>query len=114
MIHFFHLGSQLWFKDWYSYKKPGTRVKVWVKIQDAAFTPSRIGELLESSCRPGTGRGLHYKVSDLSQGEAFQLIRHDLGHDFRRLSKRARNAGIRHISRKGRERHDEHPRRKVS
>ena len=80
MIHFFYLGSQLWLKDRYSYKRPGTRVKVWAKIQDAAFTPSRIGELLESSCRSGTGRGLHYKVSDPSHKVGFQLIRDDLGY----------------------------------
>jgi protein associated with RNAse G/E len=40
---------------------------VWAEIQLHAFTSARIGEYLESTCRAGSGRGLHYRVSVLSR-----------------------------------------------
>jgi hypothetical protein len=63
MIHFIHLGTQLWQKDWLIYKKPGIRLDVWGEIQMHVFTSSRVGEFIESTCRRGTGRGLYYRVS---------------------------------------------------
>lgn len=45
------------------YEKPGIRVDVWAEIQLNAFTSARVGEFLESTCRAGSGRGLHYRVS---------------------------------------------------
>lgn len=64
MIHFVHLGTQLWRNDWHKYKRPGVRIEVWAEIQPHAFTSARVGEYLESTCRAGSGRGLHYRVSD--------------------------------------------------
>jgi hypothetical protein len=63
MIHFVHLGTQLWQNDWHKYERPGVRVEVWAEIQLHAFTAARVGEYLESTCRAGSGRGLHYRVS---------------------------------------------------
>ena len=63
MIHFVHLGTQLWQNDWHKYERPGVRVEVWAEIQLHAFTSARVGEYLESTCRAGSGRGLHYRVS---------------------------------------------------
>jgi hypothetical protein len=66
MIHFVHLGTQLWQNDWHKYERPGIRIEVWAKIQLYAFTSARVGEYLESTCRAGSGRGLHFRVSALS------------------------------------------------
>lgn len=63
MIHFVHLGTQLWQNDWHKYERPGVRVEVWAEIQVHAFTAARVGEYLESTCRAGSGRGLHFRVS---------------------------------------------------
>ena len=65
MIHFVHLGTQLWRNDWHKYKRLGVRIEVWAEIQLHAFTSARIGEYLESTCRAGSGRGLPYRVSDV-------------------------------------------------
>lgn len=32
MVHFIHLGTQLWQKDWLIYEKPGIRLDVWGEI----------------------------------------------------------------------------------
>lgn len=64
MIHFVHLGTQPWRNDWHKYKRPGIRIEVWAEIQLHAFISARVGEYLESTCRAGSGRGLHYRVSD--------------------------------------------------
>jgi hypothetical protein len=66
MIHFLYLGTQLWQNDWHMYEKPGIRVDVWAEIQLNVFTSARVGEFIESTCRAGSGRGLHYRVSALS------------------------------------------------
>ena len=55
MIHFVHLGTQLWQNDWHKYERPGIRIEVWAEIQLHAFTPARVGEYLESTCRAGSG-----------------------------------------------------------
>jgi len=66
MIHFVHLGTQLWQNDWLRYDRPGIRIEVWAEIQLHAFTAARIGEYVESTARPGSGRGLHFRVSAIS------------------------------------------------
>lgn len=63
MIHFLYLGTQLWKNDWYQYETPGDRVDLWAQIQLYVFTSARVGEYIESTCRAGSGRGLHYRVS---------------------------------------------------
>lgn len=63
MIHFVHLGTQLWQNDWHRYERPGIRIEVWAEIQLHAFTPARVGEYLESTYRAGSGRGLYFRVS---------------------------------------------------
>jgi hypothetical protein len=63
MVHFKHLGTQLWRCDWNVYSKPGIRLDLWGEIQANVFSSSRVGEYIESTCRPGSGRGLYYRVS---------------------------------------------------
>ena len=63
MVHFKHLGTQLWRCDWKVYSKPGIRIDLWGEIQANVFSSSRVGEYIESTCRPGSGRGLYYRVS---------------------------------------------------
>ena len=63
--HFIYLGTQLWEKDWQIYDKPRVRVDTWAKIQLYVFTSARVGEYIESTCRAGSGRGLHYRVSTI-------------------------------------------------
>lgn len=63
MIHFIHLGMQLWQHDWHRYDRPGIRIEVWGETQLSAFTSARIGEYLESTCRAGSGRGLYFRAS---------------------------------------------------
>jgi hypothetical protein len=65
MIHFIHLGTQLWKYDWHTYSRPGIRLDFWGEIQANVFSSARVGEYIESVCRPGTGRGLYYRVSGL-------------------------------------------------
>ncbi|KAI9752223.1 MAG: hypothetical protein M1835_001112 [Candelina submexicana] len=61
MIHFVHLGTQVWQSDRHKYDRPGTRIEVWAEIQLYAFTSARVGEYIESTCRKGSGRGLHFR-----------------------------------------------------
>ena len=63
MVHFKHLGTQLWRCDWKVYSKPGIRIDLWGEIQANVFSSSRVGEYIESTCRPKSGRGLYYRVS---------------------------------------------------
>ncbi|KAK4182221.1 hypothetical protein QBC35DRAFT_365788, partial [Podospora australis] len=62
-VHYRHLGSQMWGMDWYPYKKPAGRVYDCAGLKAHVSSSSRIGEYFESSCRSGSERGLHYKVS---------------------------------------------------
>ena len=62
MNHFIHLATQLWGNDWGTYEKPRIRVYMWLQIQLYAFTSARVGEYIESTCRKGSGRGLHHRV----------------------------------------------------
>lgn len=48
--------------DWYLYESPKTRVSDWADILVIVCSSARVGEYIESSCRAGSGRGLHYKV----------------------------------------------------
>ena len=52
-------------EDWFEYKSPATRVDDWLLHLSNTFSSSRIGEYIESSCRPNTGRGLYFKVSKI-------------------------------------------------
>lgn len=63
--HFVHLGRQLWGNDWVVYEKPATRVYDWADLLAIVCSSARIGEYIESTCRVGSGRGLHYRVSIL-------------------------------------------------
>ena len=66
MIYFVHLGTQLWQNDLHKYEMPGIRIEVWAEIQLHAFTSAKVSEYLESTCRAGSGRGLHFQVPFLS------------------------------------------------
>lgn len=59
--HFIHLGRQLWTADWVAYERPATRVNDWADLMAIVCSSARVGEYIESSCRAGSGRGLHYK-----------------------------------------------------
>ncbi|EJT69642.1 hypothetical protein GGTG_12526 [Gaeumannomyces tritici R3-111a-1] len=59
--HFVHIGHQLWGNDWVGYEKPATRVYDWADYMAIVCSSARIGEYIESSCRPGSGRSLYYK-----------------------------------------------------
>jgi hypothetical protein len=74
MIHFIYLGTQLRQNDWHVYEGPDIRVDVWAEIQLNVFTSARVGEDIESTCRAGPGRGLHYRVSAPLSGEDCSLI----------------------------------------
>jgi len=60
--HFLHLGRQMWSNDWYIYDSPKVRVLDWTDTIVIVCSLARVGEYIESSCRAGSGRGLHYKV----------------------------------------------------
>ncbi|KAM9874786.1 hypothetical protein VDGL01_11107 [Verticillium dahliae] len=59
--HFVSLGRQLWGNDWIVYERPATRVYDWAFYMATVCSSARIGEYIESTCRPGSGRGLYYK-----------------------------------------------------
>ncbi|EJT69139.1 hypothetical protein GGTG_13248 [Gaeumannomyces tritici R3-111a-1] len=48
--------------SWVEYEKPATRVYDWADYMAIVCSFARIGEYIESSCRPGSGRGLYYKL----------------------------------------------------
>lgn len=58
-----NFARQLWAADWVEFKRPATLVDDWGLLLGNAYSSSRIGEYIESSCRSGTGRGLYFKVS---------------------------------------------------
>ncbi|OJD24096.1 hypothetical protein ACJ73_04548, partial [Blastomyces percursus] len=68
-----HLGRQLWEADWHEYKTPGRRVRLWGQTLGYAFSSSRQGEILESSARPDSGRGVYCKNIN------FGIFRNELG-----------------------------------
>ncbi|KAJ4507506.1 hypothetical protein HRR83_004084 [Exophiala dermatitidis] len=59
--HLVHLGTQLWERDWFEYKRPGIRVSTWSETLDYGFTSARVGEYLESTARANSGRGLYHR-----------------------------------------------------
>ncbi|PGH00186.1 hypothetical protein AJ79_08291 [Helicocarpus griseus UAMH5409] len=71
--HCVHLGRQLWEADWHEYKTPGRRVRLWGQTLGYAFSSSREGEILESSARPDSGRGVYCKNIN------FGIFRNELG-----------------------------------
>lgn len=68
-----HLGTQLWERDWFEYKRPGIRVSTWSETLDYGFTSARVGEYLESTARANSGRGLYHRVS--GSGLRFDISR---------------------------------------
>ncbi|KAM5341395.1 hypothetical protein ACJ41O_014426 [Fusarium nematophilum] len=56
-----NFARQLWAADWVEFKRPATVVDDWGLLLGNAYSSSRIGEYIESSCRSGTGRGLYFK-----------------------------------------------------
>ncbi|RSL83113.1 hypothetical protein CEP52_016802 [Fusarium oligoseptatum] len=52
---------QLWAADWIEHKHPAAPVDDWGLLLGNAYSSSRIGEYIESTCRRGTGRGLYFK-----------------------------------------------------
>ena len=56
------LLKQMWENDWHDYHHDGYRVQWTAALQLFVYTSSRIGEILESAARPGTGDGLRYRV----------------------------------------------------
>lgn len=63
----FNFARQLWMADWFKYNLPGGRIDDWALLLGNTFSSSRIGEYIESTCRAGTGRGLHYRVQKPNQ-----------------------------------------------
>ncbi|OCK73076.1 hypothetical protein K432DRAFT_365291 [Lepidopterella palustris CBS 459.81] len=55
----------LWLNDWHDYKHDGVRVRNTAAMHLYAYSSGRIGELVESTSRAGSGTGLHYRVSML-------------------------------------------------
>ena len=58
------LLKQMWENDWHDFHHDGYRVQWTAALQLFVCTSSRIGEILESSARPGTGDGLRYRVRE--------------------------------------------------
>ncbi|OCL06329.1 hypothetical protein AOQ84DRAFT_399062 [Glonium stellatum] len=44
-----------------AYERPAIRVNNWADFMAIVCSSARVGEYIESSCRTGSGRGLHYK-----------------------------------------------------
>lgn len=63
--HLVQLGTHFWSQDAHEYAKPAQRVYDWASIMIIVCSSSRIGEYFESSCRPGSERGLHYRVGNV-------------------------------------------------
>ncbi|KAG9248241.1 hypothetical protein BJ878DRAFT_489169 [Calycina marina] len=55
MVHFMHLRSQIWQKEWHTYQNPRARIDLWSDIWSEFFTPARIGEY----CRPESGMEMY-------------------------------------------------------
>lgn len=66
----FHFAKQLFAEDWVEYKYPWTLIDDWALNLGNTYSSTRIGEYIESSCRSGTGRGLHFKVHFLESKSA--------------------------------------------
>lgn len=53
----------LWLSDWHEYAHDGTRINDTISMHIFTYTPTRLGEVYESTARRGSGKGLHYGVS---------------------------------------------------
>ena len=60
--HFIVLVKHKWQKDWHQYTHPRSLVQNHAACTLFVYTPSRVGEIFESSMRRGSGRGLLYRV----------------------------------------------------
>lgn len=56
------LARQLWSRDWETLPQPASRVYDWAMLMADVSTAARIGELKESTQRPGSGRGQKFEV----------------------------------------------------
>ncbi|KAH7029765.1 uncharacterized protein B0I36DRAFT_350584 [Microdochium trichocladiopsis] len=61
LTHYGHLAAQQWGADWHIYSDSSVRVYDWAGLNAHVTSSSRIGEYFESTCRPGTERGLHFR-----------------------------------------------------
>ncbi|KAF2195618.1 hypothetical protein K469DRAFT_758244 [Zopfia rhizophila CBS 207.26] len=59
-LHIFVANMFIWQHDWHEYKHDGIRIRNTCLMQQYAFSSGRIGELVESSARGGSGKGLHF------------------------------------------------------
>jgi hypothetical protein len=41
-------------------------VDAWAEVRFNAFTSTKVGEFIESTCRADSSQGLHYRISALS------------------------------------------------
>ncbi|KAI1865948.1 uncharacterized protein JN550_007926 [Neoarthrinium moseri] len=66
IVHFIHLGQQLFVQDWIKFPSAATRVYFWAWFSCNVASGSRIGELVESSARgQNCDRGLRFKDARL-------------------------------------------------
>lgn len=65
LTHLVQLGTHFWSQDAHQYDKPAQRVYDWASIMIIVCSSSRIGEYFESSSRPRSDRGLHYRVRNV-------------------------------------------------
>jgi hypothetical protein len=79
------LGKLLWLEDWHEYRSHTMRLDDWCLALDYSYTSSRIGEILESTAREGSGRGLCYRVSPAIPQGKIKLIR--IGYALRSVRK---------------------------
>ena len=77
--HTINLISHMWKKDWVQHVHPAVRVFNHAGLMEIMYTPTRIGELWESSARKGSGRGLYYKVERCYARVILAVSHHNLG-----------------------------------
>ncbi|QKX61611.1 uncharacterized protein TRUGW13939_08763 [Talaromyces rugulosus] len=58
---FVHLVATLWERDWHLYRQPQARVSLSAEILVYSSSSARIGEMIQSSSRPGTGKGVYFR-----------------------------------------------------
>jgi hypothetical protein len=69
--------EHMWTKDWYQYDHGGTQVNDHGKYIFHIYSPSRVGEFIESSSRKGSGRGFLYKGKPASAYRTIDNSNHD-------------------------------------
>jgi hypothetical protein len=59
------LVAVIWENDWYEFDHEASRVGFSAKMNFYVYSSARLGEVVESSARANTGKGLRYRVSKL-------------------------------------------------